>query len=209
MPRPLSDRGHGGVRKTVRKCCQIVAAAQMMARLEREIVDRAEHAAIGRASEADWLYGTEFTANLLRGNVQPLEQTTQCRVEVRHETRAQFARGEQHREQATLTGHDCEFGMAKTHEMNIPVPEGATRRWGFRELLRQSQPFPRTLRTAEGQHRTSRLDDPRHAHHMRPKCLFAGTMISQSVKPFHQLIEQIALLSHAMCIIRKLRIATR
>lgn len=52
--------------------------------------------------------------------------------------------------------------------------------------------------------------DLRHGlrfHSMRPKRSFASTLISQGVKPFHQLIEQIALLSHvSMRIIRKLRI---
>jgi hypothetical protein len=60
---------------------------------------------------------------------------------------------------------------------------------------------------------------------MRPKRSFASTPVSQSVEPFHQLIEQVALHSHALaaslenrqfnedahmaiCIIRKLRIAT-
>jgi hypothetical protein len=33
---------------------------------------------------------------------------------------------------------------------------------------------------------------------MRPKRSFASTLISQGVKPFHQLIEQIALLSHIL-----------
>jgi hypothetical protein len=31
---------------------------------------------------------------------------------------------------------------------------------------------------------------------MRPKRSFASTLISQSIKPFHQLVEQLALLSH-------------
>jgi len=31
---------------------------------------------------------------------------------------------------------------------------------------------------------------------MRPKRSFASTLISQGVKPFHQLVEQLALLSH-------------
>jgi hypothetical protein len=31
---------------------------------------------------------------------------------------------------------------------------------------------------------------------MRPKRSFAGALISQSVKPFHQLVEQLAFLSH-------------
>ena len=91
--------------------------------------------------------------------------------------------------------------MAKTHEMNVPIPEGATRRWGFGELFRQSQPFPGAVRTAERQHRTSSLDDPRRVHPMRPECSFAGTLISQSVKPFHQFIEQVALLSHAPAVL--------
>lgn len=72
--------------------------------------------------------------------------------------------------------------------MNIPVPEGTARRWGFRELSRQSQTFPDALRTAERQHRTSHLDNPRRGpplHNMRPKRSFAGTLISQRVKPFH------------------------
>jgi len=60
---------------------------------------------------------------------------------------------------------------------------------------------------------------------MRPKRSFAGTLIRQSVKPFHQFIEQVALLSHALaaslenrqfvkmpdmaiCIIRNLRVVT-
>ena len=63
--------------KTLRKRCQITAMGQMMARLECEIVHRAEHAAIGRASEADRLHGIEFTANLLLRNIQPLEETPQ------------------------------------------------------------------------------------------------------------------------------------
>jgi hypothetical protein len=33
---------------------------------------------------------------------------------------------------------------------------------------------------------------------MRPKSSFARMLVSQSVKPFHQLIEQIALLSHVL-----------
>lgn len=114
-------------------------------------------------------------------------------MEIGHQTRAQFARGKQHREQATLAGHNGELGMAKTHEMNVPIPEGATRRWGFGELFRQSQPFPGALRTPERQHRTSSLDDPRRVHHMRQECSFADTLTSQSVKPFHQFTEQIAL----------------
>ncbi len=105
--------------------------------------------------------------------------------------------------------------------MNVPVAEATTRRWGFRELFRQSQTFPDALRTAERQHRASRLDDARRGprlHHMRPKRSFPGTLISQSVKPLYQFIEQVALLSHALatnehvnmatCIIRKLRLAT-
>jgi hypothetical protein len=33
---------------------------------------------------------------------------------------------------------------------------------------------------------------------MRPKRSFASTLVSQSVEPFHQLIEQVAFLSHAL-----------
>jgi len=115
--------------------------------------------------------------------------------------------------------------MAKTHELHVPMPEGPTRRWGFGELFRQTQPFPGALRTVERQHRASSLDDPRPVDDMRPGCSFAGTLISKSVKPFHQFIQQVALLSHApavllenrqfnehvhvaMCMIRKLRVAT-
>jgi hypothetical protein len=60
---------------------------------------------------------------------------------------------------------------------------------------------------------------------MRPQNSSAGTLIRQSVKPFHQLTEQVALLSHvlagslenpqfdqgaqvALCIIPKLRMGT-
>ena len=37
-PGPFSDRGHRGMRKTLGDRCRIVAVAQMMARLQREIV---------------------------------------------------------------------------------------------------------------------------------------------------------------------------
>jgi len=45
-----------------------------MARLEREIIHRAEYPAIARASEADRLHRCKLTANLLLRNAQPLEE---------------------------------------------------------------------------------------------------------------------------------------
>jgi hypothetical protein len=38
MPWPFSDGGHGGMCKTIRDRCQIIAARQVVSRLEREIV---------------------------------------------------------------------------------------------------------------------------------------------------------------------------
>jgi hypothetical protein len=49
--------------------------------------------------------------------------------------------------------------------------------------------------------RHAHLDELRRRprlHRMLPKRSFAGTLISQSVKPFHQFIEQVAVLSHAL-----------
>ena len=204
-------------------------------------------------------------------------------MEIGYQTRTQLARREQHREQAALARRDGELEAAKTHEMNVPVPEDATRCGGFWELLRQPEPRPHPLRAAQRQHSTTRPDaterrtqkgsmarsatsldlretpyrvgialheaneqrrlrvwlgpallpifqradvgaqvsceeaagelhvlpdfrefvsaDLRHGlrfHRMRPKSSFARTLISQSVKPFHQLIEQIALLSDVL-----------
>jgi hypothetical protein len=65
------------MRKTLRDRWQIIAAGQIMSRLEDEIVHRAEHAAIARASEADRLHGGELAADALLRNVEPLEETAQ------------------------------------------------------------------------------------------------------------------------------------
>lgn len=99
--------------KTVRDRIQIIAAGQIMPRLEGEIVHGAEHAAIGRASEAGRMHGGELKVNTLRRNIEPREEAAQRRVKIGYQTRAQFARGEQHREQAALARRDREFGAAK------------------------------------------------------------------------------------------------
>ena len=112
------------MRKSHRDLCQIITVAQMMARLEGEIVHRAEYAAIARASEADRLHRSELAADALLRNVEPLEEAPQRRVEIGYQTRAQFARREQHREQAALARRDGEFRASKAHEMNVPIPEG-------------------------------------------------------------------------------------
>lgn len=124
MSPAFSDRGHRGMRKTLRDRWQIVAVGQIMARLEGEIAHRAEYAAIARASEADRLHGSELAADALLRNVEPLEEAPQRRVEIGYQTRAQFACREQHREQTAFTCRDGEFGASKAHEMNVPIPEG-------------------------------------------------------------------------------------
>lgn len=75
-------------------------------------------------------------------------------MEIGYQTRAQFARREQHREQTALTCRDGEFGASKAPEMNVPVPEGTSRCWGFREPFRQAEPSPHALRTAQCQKNT-------------------------------------------------------
>ena len=77
MAPPFADRGHGGMRKTLRERCQVLAVGQMVARVEREIVHGAEHAAIGRASEADRMHGGELKVNPLLRNIEPLEETAE------------------------------------------------------------------------------------------------------------------------------------
>ena len=146
------------MRKTPRDRWQIVAAGQIVTRLEGEIVHGAEHAAIDRASEADRLHGRELAADPLLRNIEPLEEAPQRRVEIGYRTRTQLARREQHREQAALARRDGELGAAKAHEMNVPVPEGTTRCNGFRKLFRQPESRPHALRTAQRQHSTTRPD---------------------------------------------------
>src|SRR6185312_3319812 len=158
MPPAFSDRGHRAVRKTLRDRWQIVAVGQIMTRLESEIVHRAEHAAIARASEADRLHGSELTTDALLRNVEPLEEASQRCVEVGYQTRTQLARREQHREQAALARRDGELATAKAHEMNVPVSEGAARCGGFRELVRQPESRPHALRAAQRQHSTTHPD---------------------------------------------------
>ena len=74
MPSPFPDGGHWGICKTLRDRSQIIAASQMMARLEREIIHRAEYPAIARASEADRLHRCKLAANLLFRDAEPLEE---------------------------------------------------------------------------------------------------------------------------------------
>src|SRR5579863_8354239 len=124
MSPAFSDRGHRGMRKLLRDRWQIVAVGQIMTRLEGEIVHRAEHAAIAGASEADGLHGGEFAADALLRNVEPLEEAPQRRVEIGYQTRAQFARREQHREQTALTCRDGEFGGVQSARDERTSPRG-------------------------------------------------------------------------------------
>jgi hypothetical protein len=161
MPRPFTDGGHRCTRKSHRNRCQIIIVGQMMARLKGEIVHRAEHAPIRRPTEAGRLHGGDLAADALLRDVEPLEEGPQRRVEIGYQTRAELARRGKHREQTALTCRDGKFGASQGHEMNIPVPEGPGRCGGFRELLRQLEPRPHALRTAQRQHGTTCPDADR------------------------------------------------